>query len=231
MTEESTKRPGAPAGDVATDHDYDGIKEFDNPLPRWWLLTFYGTVVFSLGYWFFYHSLAAGDLPMKAYAQELARAAAEEDARLAQLEREGKGVTEERLWALSRDADARAQGEAIFRQNCVACHGDQGQGKSAPNLTDAYWLHGGKAKDLYRTVADGVPEKYMPTWKLALGPSKVQQVVGYVLSLRNKNLPGQPPQGVREGEEAPAEGKAPGAAGAPGQPARPAEPEKLGMAQ
>ena len=72
-----------PTQDVPTDHDYDGIREFDNPLPGWWLTTFYGTVIFAVGYWFFYHSLGAGDLPMNAYANELAVAAAEEDARLA----------------------------------------------------------------------------------------------------------------------------------------------------
>lgn len=214
---------GGPTQDVATDHDYDGIKEFDNPLPGWWLTTFYGTVIFAIGYWFFYHSLGAGDLPMKAYANELAVAAAEEDARLAQLEREGKGVTEAQLWGLAKNDAVRAQGEAIFKQNCVVCHGDKGQGNVGPNLTDAYWLHGSKAKDLYVTVSNGVLDKAMPAWKGTLGPSKVQQVVGYVLSLRNTNAVGKPPQGVKEGEE-PGAAPALGAAPAPGAVPAGAEP-------
>ena len=118
--------------DVVTDHAYDGIQEFDNPLPRWWLMTFYGTVVFSIGYWMAYHSFSGAELPRQAYANEMKRAAEEEDARLAQLEREGKGVTEDQLWALSKDPKTLAAGEALFKQNCVVCHGGAGISEAAP---------------------------------------------------------------------------------------------------
>lgn len=210
--------------DVVTDHAYDGIQEFDNPLPRWWLMTFYGTVVFSIGYWMAYHSFSGAELPRQAYANEMKRAAEEEDARLAQLEREGKGVTEDQLWALSKDPKTLAAGEALFKQNCVVCHGDRAQGNVGPNLTDGYWLHGGKAKQVYQTVSAGVPEKAMPAWKPTLGMSKVQQVVSYVLAQRNKNVPGKPPQGNPEGG---AEGA--GAGGAPAVPAdKGAAPAKAG---
>src|SRR5689334_16514263 len=114
--------------DVETDHDYDGIREFDNPLPRWWLATFVGTVVFSVGYWFYFHSLGAGLLPAAELQAEMAQAQAAEEARLAKQEAEGKGVTDESLAAMAKDGEALRRGEALFRQNCVACHGDRGQG-------------------------------------------------------------------------------------------------------
>src|SRR5436853_3209826 len=98
----SERRPD-PAMDVETDHEYDGIREFDNPLPRWWLGTLYGAVVFSVGYWFYFHTLGAGFLPAAALKEEMAAAQAAEEARLAKEEAEGRGVTEESLTALAHD--------------------------------------------------------------------------------------------------------------------------------
>lgn len=178
--------------DVNTDHEYDGIREFDNPMPRWWLLTFYGTVVFSVGYWLYYHSTSAGQMPMAVYQEEVRRA--EEEA-----ERQGKGLSEDELLALGKDTSAVSQGETVYKQNCLVCHGDKGQGAVGPNLTDDYWLHGPKALDQYKTIAGGVLEKGMPAWKPTLGPSKVKQVLGYILTFRGKNVPGKPPQGEKAG--------------------------------
>src|ERR1051325_9774605 len=104
--------------DVETDHDYDGIREFDNPLPRWWLLTFYGAVIFSVGYWFYYHTLAVGEMPMQSYASELAQA------EKLQLEAEKQAITEEELQALGKDAATVQRGAAVFKQNCLPCHGE-----------------------------------------------------------------------------------------------------------
>ena len=75
---EQVRKEGA---DVDTGHDYDGIREFDNPLPQWWLMTFYGAIIFSIGYWFYYHTLEAGQLPMAAYQAEVKIAEKEEEAR------------------------------------------------------------------------------------------------------------------------------------------------------
>jgi cytochrome c oxidase cbb3-type subunit 3 len=191
--------------DVDTGHDYDGIREFDNPLPRWWLLTFYGTVVFSVFYWLHYHTLETGLLPSDAYKAEIKQAEDEENARQAKLEAEGKGVNEQQLVAMAKDAQAISRGAALFKQNCLACHGDKGQGVVGPNLTDDYWLHGGKAMDIYKTISVGIPEKGMPAWRPLLGATKVQDATAFILTLRGKKAPGKAPQGITEqGEKAPA---------------------------
>lgn len=191
--------PGTAAGgDVETGHDYDGIREFDNPLPRWWLVTLYGTIVFTFGYWFYYHTSQTGESPMAAYQKEIDQAKKEEDKKQAALEAQGKGVTEEQLVALSKDSAALERGAAIFKQNCLACHGDRGQGVVGPNLTDKYFLHGAKAKDAYQVIGTGILEKGMPAWRTVLGASKVQDVTAFVLSLRATEVPGKAPQGVTE---------------------------------
>ncbi len=193
-----------PEADVDTGHDYDGIREFDNPLPRWWLITFYGAIVFGFGYWLHFHVLTSGRLPRAELDAELQRIETEEAARLAQLEAEGKGVTEKLLLSLVSDPQAVERGEAVFKQNCLSCHGDKGQGVVGPNLTDAYWIHGEKPMDIYKTVGAGVLDKGMPAWKPLLGINKVRDATVYVLTQRNKNLPGKAPQGITaDGKPAP----------------------------
>lgn len=188
-----------------TGHEYDGIRELDNPLPRWWLFTLYGAIVFSVGYWFYFHTLHVGQLPMAAYEDELRRAKEAEEAREAALEAQGKGVTEEQLVALGKDPAVVQRGAEVFKQTCVACHGAQGQGVVGPNLTDAYWIHGGKARDIYSRVSSGVLDKGMPAWKPVLGTTRVKEVTAFVLSIRDTQVPGgKAPQGeTQSGEKAP----------------------------
>ncbi len=195
-----------PGQDVETNHEYDGIREFDNPLPRWWLWTFYATIVFSFGYWFYYHTSQTGDSQMAAYQKEVAEAQKEEDKRMAALEAQGKGVTDDQLLALSKDTAAVERGAAVFKQNCLACHGAEGQGQVGPNLTDNYYLHGAKPKDSYQVISAGILEKGMPAWKTVLGATKVQEVTAFVLTLRGKNIAGKAAQGkTASGEAAPAQ--------------------------
>ncbi len=125
-------------------HEYDGIQEYDNKLPSWWLLTFYGAIVFAVGYWFTFHVFEAADLPMQAYRKDMAAAA----------EREGKStvMTAPELLALSRDPAVIKDGEKLFAQTCVSCHGPKAGGNIGPNLTDEYWLHGGDPEKIYATI-------------------------------------------------------------------------------
>jgi cytochrome c oxidase cbb3-type subunit 3 len=92
-----------------------------------------------------------------------------------------------------------SQGEAVFKANCVACHGSQGQGVVGPNLTDAYWLHGGKPDSIVESVSHGYPLKGMPAWKGVLGPRKVHMAAAYVISLRGMPVENpKAPQGTME---------------------------------
>jgi cytochrome c oxidase cbb3-type subunit 3 len=191
MSDRAAREPA----DVDTGPDYDGVREFDNPLPRWWLMTFYGAIIFAVGYWFYYHTLEAGALPMAEYQAEIKRAAQEEDAREAKAIAEGRGITDDQLVAMSHDGDTVKRGEAVFKQNCVVCHGDRGQGVIGPNLTDEYWIHGDKAHEMYQVISNGVLDKGMPAWRPVLGGAKIKDALAFVLTLRDTHVPGKPPQG------------------------------------
>ncbi|MEQ1632918.1 MAG: cbb3-type cytochrome c oxidase N-terminal domain-containing protein [Planctomycetota bacterium] len=178
------------------EHAFDGIQEFDNRLPNWWLWTFYSACLFSVGYWIWFHTLGIGELPPEAYMSEQRAAALriEEDAAK-------NPVTEESLMKLASEPAVVAAGEAIFKTPslCAQCHGPDANGMVAglagvgPNLTDNRWIHGGSAMEIYRTIQDGWPEKGMAAWK-GFGPTFVQRSTAYVLSLRGKNLAGKPPE-------------------------------------
>ncbi len=174
--------------DKLTDHEYDGIKEYDNPLPRWWLLTFYATIVFTFAYWGYYHVLGVGLMPEQALAAENAEAQKRSDALAA-------SITDEKLVAMSKDPQIVARGKAVFAQNCVACHLDQAQGSIGPNLTDAYWIHGNRALEIRKVISQGVLEKGMTAWQSVLGDSKINDVVAYILSIKNTSIHGKEPQG------------------------------------
>jgi len=174
-------------------HVYDDIVEHDNKLPLWWQLTLYGAVVFALVYWFG-RRLGAIDSPAQSYeaAAALQRAADAERARLSP-------VTDDMLATLARDSATVAQGKEIFAATCGPCHRADGGGNIGPNLTDRFWIHGAKPTDIFRTAYDGIPAKGMPTWGPQLGDHRVQNVVAYVLSIKNTNVPGgKAPQGDPE---------------------------------
>ncbi len=198
-------------GDII--HEYDGIEEADNQLPRWWLLTFYGAIAFAVGYWFYYEAYGMGPHQPEVFAEQLASRASE-----------GGTVSPETLVMLSQDSATVQQGREIFETNCVACHGDRAQGVIGPNLTDNAWLHGGAPESIYTTVREGVQTKGMPAWGPTLGPRPVQAVVAYILTLRDTNV-----EGGRPAQGDPYEpGAAPADQAAPAQPSAPAAPEASG---
>jgi cytochrome c oxidase cbb3-type subunit 3 len=172
-------------------HEYDGIVEHDNELPLWWQLTLYGAVVFALVYWFG-RRMDAIQSPEQAYAQDVAaeRALAAERAR-------ARGTIDDAMLAtLGRDPATVSQGKEVFVSNCAPCHKPDGGGNIGPNLTDAYWIHGGKPTEIFKDIEEGVPAKGMPTWGPILGEQRLEAVVAYVISIENTNVPGgKAPQG------------------------------------
>ncbi|MEW6743720.1 MAG: cbb3-type cytochrome c oxidase N-terminal domain-containing protein [Planctomycetota bacterium] len=209
---------------------YDGIEEYDNRLPNWWLFTLYGAIVFALGYWLYFHTLGAGPTLEARYQAEVAAHAEAQLARMA-----GQELTDETLLLMSQVTSTTQEGRQIFEQHCVQCHNTNGEGNIGPNLTDAYWLHGGKPLQLLKTVTEGVVAKGMQAWGSQLGPTRVQKVVAYALSIKGKNLPGKAPEGEPESAEEsaakpPGGGETPpaGATGAKTPAAEPDSPEKGG---
>jgi len=174
-------------------HAYDGIEEYDNHLPNWWLVTLYGAMVFALVYWFHYQVLHTGPSLAQSYETSVAadRRAAADRARRA------GAMTDESLVALSRDPATVQVGRGVFAQSCVACHAANGGGGIGPNLTDSAWLHGNRPTQMLATVNEGVLAKGMPAWGPQLGLDRVQAVTAYVMTLRDTNVPGgKAPQGT-----------------------------------
>lgn len=179
------------------DHEYDGIQEYDNPMPRWWLWGFYATIAFSVLYWFNVPGIGVGAGRIAAYEADLAAAGA----RRAELAAARPGASEGSLQALAASDSAVAAGRVTFAQMCASCHGADGGGVIGPNLTDTAWLHGSSAMDIHRTVAEGVLAKGMPAWSTLLSPDQVDAVVAYVITLRG-TTPANPkaPEGVVGGD-------------------------------
>lgn len=178
--------------DIMLEHGYDGIHELDNDLPPWWKYGFYLTVIWGFLYLVYYHVTDSGPLMIAEYNNEVTAADAEMKERMA---RNADMVTPENVEMLTT-AEAISAGQSIFSQNCVACHGQKGEGGVGPNLTDDYWLHGGGIKHVFKTVQSGVPAKGMIAWKSTLSPKQIQQVSSYILSLKGSNpANGKEPQG------------------------------------
>lgn len=172
-------------------HSVDGIEEYDNRLPNWWLYTLYGSIAFAAVYWFAYHVGGYANLPLAAYQIEVDRVEAAQAAN-------APPVTAESLVLLTKDDATVERGHQVFVQTCAQCHRQDGGGQVGPNLTDEFWLHGAAPDQIWKTISEGVPAKGMPSWGPQLGPRRVQAVTAYVLTLRNKNVPnGKAPQGER----------------------------------
>lgn len=192
MSEPRTTEDESTGRDRLLDHEYDGIREYDNRLPNWWQYTLYGAIAFSVAYWLVFHTFGGVPLPQARYEQEMARAAEAQLAKMA-----GQELTNETLQLMATIPDRVAGGQQIFNQFCVVCHGPNGEGSVGPNLTDEYWLHGAEPLQIHNTVTRGVLDKGMAAWGPQLGPARVQQVVAYVLTIKDRRLPGKPPQGER----------------------------------
>ena len=169
-------------GPRLVDHEYDGIREYDNPMPRWWLLTFAGTVVFSVIYVFNVGPVGNGKGRIADYEAEMATAAALAPATPV-------AVDPARLVALAADEAEVSRGAEVYTTYCASCHAMGGAGLIGPNLADAFWIHGGAPEAVYRTIAEGVLAKGMPPWEKSLKPEQLMNVTAYVLSLAGTTPP------------------------------------------
>ena len=174
-------RPIEQEKDLITDHDYDGIKELDNPVPIWFNALFYGTICFGFIYLLVYHVFGIGMNQDQEYEHEMAMA---EKARQEYLAQAANLVDEN---TVEFNEALAASGKAIFTANCAACHGANGEGGIGPNLTDRYWLHGGEIKDIFKIVKYGVPDKGMVPWEQTLTPAQIAEVSSYIITLRDTN--------------------------------------------
>ncbi|MBC7775792.1 MAG: c-type cytochrome [Phycisphaerae bacterium] len=184
--------PVALEGAITLDHDYDGIRELDNHLPPWWVNLFILTVIWSIGYMWYYHWSGNGPNQLEEYKQEVESAKKEMAIALAG---KANAVDESNVIALT-DSGALGEGELIFKNACAACHGQKGEGTVGPNFTDEQWIHGGGMKNVFKTIKYGVPDKGMISWSAQLKPIDIQKVASYILTLKGTNPPNpKAPQG------------------------------------
>jgi cytochrome c oxidase cbb3-type subunit 3 len=190
-------------GEIILHHDFDGIRELDNVLPPWWVNMFILTIIWAVGYMFYYHWGGNGPSSAEEYKMEVAEAKKVQAVALAG---KANAIDEASVTALT-DSGALGEGETIFKSTCAACHGQKGEGMVGPNFTDDYWIHGGGIKNIFKTIKYGVPDKGMISWQAQLKPSDIQKVASYILTLHGTNPPNpKAPQGTiwkEEGATAP----------------------------
>lgn len=164
-----------------TGHVYDGIEEYDNPLPLWWFLLFIGTVIYAGIYLVFYPGLGSfpGVLGWTSKG-ELAQDQADAREKTSDLYARFMAMP---VQELSQDPDALKMGTRLFANNCAVCHGAGGNGYYGfPNLTDNAWIYGGSPEKIKETLLYG-RNGNMPAWGEILGLDKSSQVAHYALSL------------------------------------------------
>ena len=189
-----TAPPGAPE-DPLTGHEYDGIKEYDNPTPGWWHVVFIGTAVFAVLYVVVYHFSPYVPPLHERYEASKARHL---EAQFAELNTMPQG--EEKVRRIMGQPEWLAMGASVFAGECALCHGEQGEGLVGPNMTDDYYKNLTDLDGMIAVVTNGAAGGAMPAQKNKLNDNEISLVVAYVASLRGKNLPG--PLGP-QGEKAP----------------------------
>lgn len=192
------------SGIETTGHDWDGIKELNNPAPRWWLWVFFVCIAFSVFYWIIYPAwpTLVGNTKGSRDWTQYKKLSAEQN-EIAQVRGEfGMKIKQESLEAIQADPQlysfAIAGGKAAFKENCAACHGSGAQGgKGYPNLNDDDWLWGGKLSDIYATIKYGIRSGHdkarfsqMPAFGQGmLKPEEISTVAEYVLALSGAGAP------------------------------------------
>jgi len=200
------------------DHEYDGIQELDNDLPRWWLWMFYASIAIAVVYMLYFHVLNIGYLSADEYNREMdpgyirvqdheptyfgivpryrsPLAAVHGDIAPADV-----SVSGGTLVPFSRESDTTtylapvddaslASGKNTYLMNCSSCHGKLGEGGIGPNLTDDYWLHGDDFSSVVKSVRYGYPAKGMVPWLGTLQPDEILRASSFVMTLRGTNPP------------------------------------------
>jgi cytochrome c oxidase cbb3-type subunit 3 len=183
---------------VLREHTYDGIQEYDQTLPNWWLFIFFGALLFFFGYWIAYYQFGWA----KTDAQKIEEAMAViSDAKAKALEEMLAKLSDDALvndWAT--DPSRVAAGEMIYMANCIACHGQDlkaaidiggGQTVALPglSLTDGEWKYGGKPMDIFRLINQGTPADSpghngakMEAWGQKIPPVQVAELTAFLIS-------------------------------------------------
>lgn len=189
------------SGVETTGHEWDGIRELNNPMPRWWVWTYYATIIWAIGYAIAYPAIPMITSATKGYLGFSSRAALQQDLNLATAEQTKfyDLIATKTVQEIDADPTLRefaiAGGASAFKVNCAPCHGSGASGGPGfPNLNDNDWLWGGDLDSIQTTIAHGIrfdsdPDTHvseMPAFVDMLDKVQIRQVAAYVWSLTNK---------------------------------------------
>jgi cytochrome c oxidase cbb3-type subunit 3 len=201
QTPEENRELDQVTGTETTGHEWDGIKELDTPMPRWWLWTFYVCIIWAIGYWYVYPTWPT----WSGAGERGGTVGSEQWTQYKQLEESQAEIAERRAAYQTRfDAATFAEikqdpelyafgmagGKAAFGDNCATCHGTGGAGASGyPNLNDDDWLWGGKMDDIYATVRFGIRSNHdetrfseMPAFADMLSAEEIEEIAAHVVA-------------------------------------------------
>ncbi|GAA4468271.1 cbb3-type cytochrome c oxidase N-terminal domain-containing protein [Novipirellula rosea] len=177
--------------DPLTGHAYDGIQEFDNPLPGWWKWMFIGSILFAFPYAAFYHGGAEGRTATERYDKALAENIRLQFAEIGELKMDRATVVK-----FLYEPNWLRVGKSVFKTNCVSCHGADGGGLVGPNLTDDAYKNVKDIGDILNVLENGAAGGAMPAWKTRLSPNELVLAASYVASLRGTEAAdGKPAEG------------------------------------
>jgi len=172
------------------DHNYDGIQEYDNPIPGWWKWLFIATVVFSPLYILWFHAPGQNRDLLAQYESAYAANLEKKFGEIGELEGDADTILK-----FMNDKEWYAFGKNAYTTNCVTCHGANGEGISGPNLTDEYYINVKKIEDIASVIHNGAKAGAMPAFNTRLHPNTIVLTSSYIASLRGRNLPGRAPEG------------------------------------
>ena len=193
-----TQKPSSNDEPQLRDHVYDGIQEYDQKLPNWWLFTLYIAIVWFVGHWLCYYQLGFGSSDEEVI-----------DAVVAEMnvarEKQMESIDDEQLWKMSRDPAIVEAGKATFMTQgmCITCHGEKLDGMGIDPATnkpmklpglalhDQEWKYGGTPTEIFKIVRKGSPDitKGMAAWETVFGIKRVGEVVAFVLSHHKEGEP------------------------------------------
>ena len=178
--ENSKVTSDADTGVVIEGHSYDGIQEYDNPMPGWWSALFILSGIFSV---FYLVGISAGWID--SYEDDLDDSMAELQAVRTQFEEANPATAIDSTYLASvvANPDRVDAGAEIFSGQCAVCHGADGGGVIGPNLTDEYWINGGSNMDIWEVIRVGVPEKGMAPWESVFSAEERASLVAYIRSI------------------------------------------------
>ena len=181
-----------PSADTLTDESFDGIQQFDHPLPKWWIWLFAGCLVFAPPYFWYYHNGTEGRSLADQHDTRLAENLKLQFSQMGELK-----ADRETLVRFTYEDSWLRVGRSIFKTNCVSCHGRDGIGQVGSNLQDDHYKNVRDIEDILRVLQNGANAGAMPAWKSKLSTNEIVLVSAYVASLR----------GTSDGSGKPAEGR------------------------